>query len=456
MYRKALLLPLMIVFFGLGFVSEEIIEYLRVEQPFLFSGIVHSYKHKDHSVLREDSFVTTEVVANEICAHIYPTPASDADCLDTINHGIAHSFDPHTAYRDAIETRERQAESHGTLEGIGVTIVKSKQKNGFTILNMVPGGVAKDYGIKPGDEIMSVDNIPTVRFHNVAEVARAIRGVPGTRVVLEVRHKDSTETLRMFMVRKSIPRPQVEGSVLHSGGKDYLFIHAHHFGEDFAEELRSRVESLMHETKDPKGLIISLEDNPGGSLYEVIAALDLFMDAKSFVLERGRDGIQEVDNTVLPHVFGDITNGLPILVLVNGSSASASEIFAGAMQHFGRALVYGTKTFGKGTVQEIIALPQGEELSVTIAEYLIGTKEDWVPVQCLGITPDVVRKQRSSDKEEHFECMDDHSIASGGPMQDPPKHLAFATLHPHQYKSDLDMIRAYETSPLNKENDQMN
>ena len=154
---------------------------------------------------------------------------------------------------------------------------------------------------------------------------------------------------------------------------------------------------------------------------------------------------------VTASVLVEIVEPIFILVVVDESSASASEVFAGAMQLNGRALVYGTKTFGKGTVQDIITFSDGSEISVTIAEYLIGTTDDWVPVQCFGITPDIFREGETIPQEKRFECMHERSLASAGPMTDPPKHLPFRELRPKQYAVGLQMINAYEWHRLIKE-----
>ncbi|OGZ18288.1 MAG: hypothetical protein A2494_03570 [Candidatus Lloydbacteria bacterium RIFOXYC12_FULL_46_25] len=453
MYRKVLLLTLLaVIFFTLGLSAPIIMRFPHGESLLHRAGIVHlhelsKYDHEPPG----GSFEKMKLVSEEICAHIYPEPTDMSECFDRLSHGIAGSFDPHTSYRNLLETQERREREKNTLEGIGVTIAKAQRRFGFMILDLVPGGVAEEHGIKPGDEILAVDDTPIDRFRDVYAVARAIRGVPGTRVTLKMKREDSAQTFTASVTRKIIPRPQIEGEILSFQGRHYGLVRTRRFNEDFSQELGRTVSKLLNSRKKPSGLIISLEGNPGGSLYEVNNALDLFMDSQSFVLKRDRSGIHNTGYGALPHIFGDITNGLPILVVVNARSASASEIFAGAMQHFGRALIYGTKTFGKGTIQQVILLPQGEELSVTIAEYLIGTTEDWVPVQCVGITPDIFRTQESSKEEEYFECMDDRSLTPSSSMPDTKKRTLFREAHPKQYVIGLEMIDAYESYRMNEE-----
>lgn len=398
----------------------------------------------DEKIFRGKGSANMKIVIEQLCANIYPAPRDGDDCLNAVTHGIAGSFDPHTAYRDALETSEKKEREKGVLQGIGVTIVKKKYGRGFKILDLVPGGDAKGSGIQSDDEIVAVDNVPTDHFRNVYEVARAIRGTPGTHVALTLKRKDDTNIYTTLVQRKAIPRPEIEDAILQYSGKYYGFVHIHRFGEELALELGRSIRRLQANA-NLSGLVVSVEGNPGGSLYEVNDALDLFMDEPSFVLERSRSGIISINTDgVTTHTLGDITNGLPMLVVVDNGSASASEIFARAMQHFGRALIYGTKTFGKGTVQRVLDLPGGSEMSVTIAEYLIGTKEDWVPVQCLGVTPDILRISDGTPKEEHFECENERSLASAGPMPHPLVHPMFAAAHPKEYKVDLRMIAAYE------------
>lgn len=453
MYRKVLLLTLLAaVFFALGlFVS--VITMLPSGRSLLErAGLVHLHQLSQYDQESTDgSFEKMKLVSEEICAHIYPKPIDTSECFDRLNHGIAGSFDPHTSYRNALETKERREREKDTLEGIGVTIAKAKRKLGFMVLDLVPGGVAEEHGIKPGDEILAVDDTPINHFRDVYAVARAIRGAPGTRVTLKMKREDGTQTFVASVTRKVIPRPQVEGETLSFQGQHYGLVRTRRFNEDFSRELGRVVAKLLNSEKKLSGLIISLEDNPGGSLYEVNNALDLFMDSQSFVLKRDRSGIHNTGYGELPHIFGDITGGLPMLVVVNGRSASASEIFAGAMQHFGRALIYGTKTFGKGTIQQVLALPYGEELSVTIAEYLIGTTEDWVPVQCVGITPDILRDKELPKEEERFECMDERSLTPDSSMPDPRKREPFHVAHPKQYIAILPMIDAFESYRMDEE-----
>lgn len=451
MYRKIFLLCILLGFsFGLGVLFMQNIEHPRGE---LFSAISRAvHLHGDLSFdERKKAYEKIGQIGSEMCAHIFPAPIDMEDCINSLEHGIAHSFDPHSVYRNAVESNERRLNESGVLEGIGVSIHLIPETKHYAVKEILHGGVAEAYGIRSNDEFKSINNVPIKRFRNVYEVARAIRGKPGTRVTLEMKHAGDKQAFVVSVERRSIPRPQIEGVILSYSGKSYGFIRAHHFNKNFANKMNGEVSRLMHSSPQISGLIISMEGNPGGYAHEVNSSLDLFMDAESFVLERSRLGIEKAMSNPFVHTQGDITNGLPILVVVDESSASASEIFAGAMQLNGRALVYGTKTFGKGTVQDIITFSDGSEISVTIAEYLIGTIEDWIPVQCVGITPDILRAGGILEQEKRFECMSERSLASAGPMPSPPKHRPFMELHPDQYRVGLNMIDAYETFRLIEE-----
>ncbi|GEM_PF-7048570 len=446
MFRKMfLLLFIAVLFFAFGLTCKTVSENPRSELARLVAENVHLHQIFTHTTdSAKDPFAKIYLLADELCTNIYPAPTNVTECANKLSHGLAKSFDPHTMFSDQSEAKERQDDSKDNFDGIGISITKSHNSAAIIVQDLVAGGISEKYGIIPGDTILSINNVPGSQFQNILDAARAIRGRPGTYVNLEIQHKDKEPPFRVSVMRKNIFRPQIEGSMLTYQGKNYGLIKAHRFEDGFAQEMENQVHRIMRSSHGLSGLIVSVEGNPGGSLYEVDNALDLFMDAESFVLERNRNGIEKVISNPLVHMPGDMTNGIPMLVVVNGRSASASEIFAGALQHNGRALIYGTKTYGKGTIQNIISLADGSEIRVTIAEYLIGTPRDWVPVQCIGVIPDVVRIQKNNSEKLPTECAEEGSISSGGPMSNPPPHNSFALSHPKEFVIGQHMISAFE------------
>ena len=415
------------------------------------SGLGQDIETLKNKVGQKNEYGRVKSLAEEICENIYPQPPTDAECVDKINHGIASAFDPHTAYMNKDERKVEDDRMNNNLEGIGVVLSKEKHSAPLRILKIIHGGAAEHAGIEAGDVIVRVDGTLGTEFKNVYGAVKAIRGVPGTQVTLEVSRASAASHLLLTLTRQKITIPQITTKLLSYQGKTYGLILTTQFGEHFADDLKNAVSTLMASPRKLDGIITSVEDNGGGLVREVINALDLFMDEPSFVLERTREGIKPFgvatgDGDDLVHTPGDITNGLPILVVVNRGSASASEIYAAAMQHFGRALVYGTGTYQKGTIQASFPLDDTSLVKITIAEYLVGTMDDWIPVQCVGITPDVMKPVSPSDTsgdDRMTECEQSNSIPSGGPMKDPPKHVSFAESHLAQYGVDLEMIKAY-------------
>lgn len=446
MIRKISLLFLVALpLLGIGIILGMKLENPQGPYMRLISENVHLHQYtKRVAESSTYSYAKMNQIADEVCRHIYPAPVSIEECEGKLTHGVAKAFDPHTAYLDPSEVKERDEERSDSLEGIGVSIAKSKETIGIVVQDTLSGGVAEIYGVVAGDIILEVNGVSVSRFKNITDVAKVIRGKPGTHVVLKIKHKDIEQPVHIKLQRVRIARPQIESAILRHEGKYYGYIHAHRFESEFTKQMQDAVFPMLLSQQKLSGLIISLEGNPGGSLYEVNNALDLFMDAESFVLERNRAGIEKVIRNPFSHTHGDITDGIPMLVVVNGRSASASEIFAGAMQHNKRALIYGTKTFGKGTIQNIISLDDGSEIKVTIAEYLVGTPSDWIPIQCIGVIPDIQRKQVKVSDTLITECSLDGSITSGGPMLDPPLHIVFAESNPDHFAVGLHMIGAFE------------
>lgn len=391
----------------------------------------------------DEELFKMDVIALQLCASIYPAPKNFTDCMNTIHHGVASSFDPHSAYYSIRETEESHRDLRGILHGIGISIGRSKDSGVYNVKELIPGGSAKEHGIKPKDRILEIDGTVVTLKKNIREVVNMIRGEPGTRVRLVMQREGEDKPYVAYVERRSISTPLVEGKIVESSMQRFGYIKVRAFGDRVAQLLQDEVRRLMSLRGGVAGFIIDLENNPGGSLFEVDGALDLFMDAPSFVLQRDRRGISPINRTFSMHTEGDITHGLPIVVIINEGSASASEIFAGAMQHYTRALIYGRHSFGKGTIQNVFVIPDGSEMRVTVAEYLIGNLNDWVPVQCVGVTPDIYHISKD-EGESYRECMQEKSVASLGGMEHPPEHPGFARLHPKQHAIGMRMIDIFE------------
>lgn len=388
-------------------------------------------------------------MARILCAQSYPKPPID-ECFDKIFHGMGNALDPHSQYLNVEERKERSESREGRFGGVGMEILKPSPTSPVVVESVIPGAPAERVGIQGGDIITHIDDTPTTSLKTINEAVRLIRGSPNTSVRLTIERRGVEKPLLFTVVREVITIVIVSGEIITSRDARYMLLEVKQFSAGVAEKVRDHYLKFVRETgKRFDGLIITVENNPGGYLHEVIGVVDLFIDAESVVLERNNKEIAVSSVAAHPSTLktpGDITGGLPMLVVVNGNSASASEIFAGALQHFGRALVAGTsRTFGKGSIQTEILLEDGSGLMLTIAEYLIGTIDNWIPVQCVGITPDVLFEYDSVTRKPRLtECELAGSIASGGKMENAPPRILLKDKNPNSYRVALDMLAAYK------------
>jgi carboxyl-terminal processing protease len=246
-------------------------------------------------------------------------------------------------------------------------------------------------GIKSGDVIVKVDG-KSVKGVPLDSVVGMIRGEKGTKVVLTIRRKGEKKLLDFELIREKIELANVSSRIVEDG---IGYIHLHTFGERTSQDTKKEVEELIK--KGVKGLIIDLRNNPGGLLNEAVLTTSLFIEDGVIVKVKSRDGKEEVYKAVHGiHGIGKAYN-LPLVVLVNKGSASASEIFAGAIRDNKRGVLVGEKTFGKGSVQNMIPLSNGAGLILTTAKYFTPNGES---IHERGITPDVVVKGSNDFREK--------------------------------------------------------
>jgi carboxyl-terminal processing protease len=283
----------------------------------------------------------------------------DADALaqGAIRGMVEALDDPYSAYLDAETYQQRLGDLAGKIEGIGAYVaVKDGQ---IIIIAPIAGSPAEEAGIKPGDIILEVDGRSTSGM-SLAEVVLSIQGPKGTTVTLLILHQGETEPEEIEIVRAEIELP----SVYFEMKEDIAYINITYFSERTAEELSPVLEAIAQQRAS--GIILDLRSNPGGLLETVI-------DVASFFLKEGVV-VEVVDNegkhTVYPVKPSEITTDLPMVVLVDGYSASASEVLTGALQDHGRATIAGTKTYGKGSVNMLSQLKDGSGIYLTTARWL--------------------------------------------------------------------------------------
>ena len=410
--------------------------------PFTFEWSFRASFGNEHFALAKETAADVR-----FRCQLLATLSSATECYEKFYHLALSVFDPHSAYLSKGEFAEMQAAMAGELQGVGLEIATSKPQEPLLVFGPIEGGPAEKAGIQANDLITKIDGKLVTDFKDQDEAIKAIRGNPGTTVVLEVVREGAPLPLQISIVRQKIHYASVKAQMLQDGESLYGLIKIQQFGDDTSQELEKAVRELQRKHK-LSGMIVSVEGNPGGLLNEVVRAVDLFLDAESIALERNNEGIAPFAVNPQKHVPGDVTRGLPMLVVVNAFSASASEVFAGAMKHFGRAAIAGTSgTYKKGTVQSLwVAFEDGAGLKVTTAEYLVGTPSDWVPVQCLGVDPDMLftRSDLKIPKEFKSECETEGSLRSLGGMPNPPVHTSFREANPAHFAIAESMLLRYK------------
>lgn len=398
-------------------------------------------------------------ITNFFCLNIYPRPTA-AECIERVKHGIGGSFDPHTQYMDPSEAKKFSEQSSGAgYAGIGIEISKPSGQP-VIVISAMEGTPAEKAGLLPDDVIIGIsknsgtDFVSTISIKNSDEVVKLVRGEIGTTVTLKVRRVGVQNDLIIPVKRDTIKIAQIKGELLNVGDKTYALIQNKVYQQKNREQLVAKFQELKKLAKGKlSGVILSTENNPGGLLNEVAAGVDLFLDTESILLLRTNSSITVMDQTNYFHTPGDITDGLPMLVVVNAGCASACEVFAANMKFHHRALVAGTSetTFGKGIVQTASSGGDGSVVKYTSSEYLVGSLNNWVPVQCIGVKPDVVFSYPNVKEQKRVsECELSEHVLSKGPMENPPPFKSLQEVNPAHYQAGLEMLDAYKAHMLPK------
>jgi len=301
--------------------------------------------------------------------------------------GMVKSLDAHSAFLKKEDYKELMEETKGEFSGVGIEI--TVKDNVVTVVSPIEDTPAFKAGIKPGDKIIKVDDSST-RDMTLMEVVRKIRGPKGTQVKLTIQREGETMPLVFELTREKIPIQNVKAYYLGSG---IAYLRVSNFQNNTAERLFSAYQELAKSHRI-EGVVLDLRHNPGGLLTEAVKVADLFLEDGLIVSTKGRDGTPGME---VKAKAGDPSITCPMVVMVNEGSASASEIVAGALQDNKRAVIIGSKTFGKGSVQTVLPLSDGSGLRLTTALYYTPSGRS---IQVTGIEPDVeVPGQRPSDLE---------------------------------------------------------
>jgi len=306
--------------------------------------------------------------------------------LDAMTAGL----DPHSSYLTAEELRESELVTSGEFGGLGIQVTQHDQL--IKVIAPLEGTPADRAGIKPGDLITHLDG-QSVEGISLKDAVTRMRGRPGTTIQLSVVHPDGDSQI-VPITRAVITIDPVRWAI----EDDIGYIRIVGFNEKAAERLEDALISLNKEQADLKGLVIDLRNNPGGLLDQSIAVADLLLDHGLILTIKGREASSERS---FMGQSRDLTNGLPLVVLINGGSASAAEIVAGALNDRRRAVVMGAPSFGKGSVQTVMRLPEGGALKLTTAMYYTPSGR---AIQAIGVMPDIRLVTAAEDEENPHEA----------------------------------------------------
>lgn len=291
----------------------------------------------------------------------YSDPIDHEKVADTSIQGLLWSLDPHSAFFTREEFEKLQQEQASEFYGIGVSILQ--HRGSVFVQSVVPGTPADKAGLRYGDKFLAVDGKDAAEWTS-AEVSRNVRGPRGTPVNIRVERAGSAAPVDFEIVRGGVPLPSIRNYFLLPNGVGYVGLTGG-FQETTARELGDAVAELRKQGM--KSLILDLRGNPGGILEQAIAVMSRFVPSnKTVVSVKGRSSYAQAREL---KTSGSVTDDYPIVVMINGGSASASEIVAGAVQDYGRGLVVGSDSFGKGLVQRVFRLPYGTGLTLTTARY---------------------------------------------------------------------------------------
>jgi len=307
----------------------------------------------------------------------YVEDVTDAELFEMAVKGMLTSLDPHSAYLTDDDYENLQESTEGQFTGLGIEI---GYRGGFiAIVTPIDGSPAIDAGLMAGDVILKIDGTSTQGM-STSESSTYMRGPEGTTVTLEIGRAGESQPFDVVVTRGVIDVPSVRSRELDDG---YWLIRVSRFQRDSGREVTSAIESAL-EKGDVKGVVLDVRNNPGGVMNASVEMASNFLDGGLVVYTKGRHPDSMSTYNAEP---GELLPGVPVVVLVNGGSASASEIIAGALQDRGRAVIMGTQSFGKGSVQTVLPVSDTKALKLTTSLYYTPNGRS---IQAEGIVPDVV------------------------------------------------------------------
>ncbi len=379
------------------------------------STAVLALEPSDDSVLNNDSALNKLPVEElqkfaEVMARIkrdYVETVDDKKLIDDAIRGMLSGLDPHSAYLDADEFKELQVDTSGKFGGLGIEV---GMENGFVkVISPIDDTPAARAGVEAGDIIIRL-NDKQVKGKTLSDSVKIMRGKVGEPITLTIVRDGENKPLKIKIIRDIIKIKSVKHRLLEA---NYGYLRIVSFQSNTTDAAKAAINKLKKENQaknksELKGLILDLRNNPGGVLGAAVGISDLFIKEGKIVYTDGRVADSKMTEEATPH---DVMDGVPIVVLVNQGSASASEIVAGALQDHKRALILGEKTFGKGSVQTVLPLDATTAVKLTTARYYTPSGRS---IQAKGIDPDIVVKQLKFAKEDESADTDFEPITEAG------------------------------------------
>ena len=309
----------------------------------------------------------------------YVKEITDTELLESAIEGMLSNLDPHSSYLNKKSYKSLKENATGAYGGLGVEVVG--EKGAIRVIAPIDGGPASENDIRSGDLIVELDKSPVSKM-NIQKAIDKLRGEKGTEIELTILRDGEDRTITKTLIRDTIQISSVRGKLLY---ENFGYIRIAQFqissDKDFVDEYL-KLEELNKKELD--GLVLDLRNNPGGLVPPSISIADMLLTSGKIVYTEGR--LPNSNQEYYADPF-DISGGIPIIILINGGSASASEIVAGALQDNRRAVVIGTQSFGKGSVQTVVPINENSAIKLTTAKYFTPNGRS---IQALGISPDIV------------------------------------------------------------------
>ena len=340
---------------------------------FLNISFVHSYSNND---LYEKIDLFGEVL-NKIKKD-YVDEVNQPEMIDSAINGVLQSLDPYSAYMSPEIFKEMQTDTRGKFGGLGIEI--GMESGVVKVISPIDDTPAANAGIKAGDYIVKIGDIQ-VQGKSLMEAVKLMRGPVGTSIKLTIRRKNLKKPLEFEIIRKIIEVKSVNSKIL-GKNKNLGYVRLKSFNENSDNQFLNVIKKFEQSTKI-NGYILDLRNNPGGLLTQAINITDFFLNDGEIVSTKGRKASETRKFFARK---GDEIKGKPIIVLINNGSASASEIFAGALKDHKRAIILGENSYGKGSVQSIIPLRNGGGIRLTISKYYLPSGNS---ISEVGVTPDI-------------------------------------------------------------------